>query len=298
MIARALLAAGRLDVEQCAEPLAFIARATLTDGFWPFVMHARAQFALGWGDREGLLDELNRTRAADPYFEEVRRQSGVVVALLAAAEANVLMALGRGNRAWTVLSHSAERHPHLEVVRARLALLCDDPSGALHIAGALNHPSVQTAMVTHAMMLDLELIKAVAFHRLGAHNEANAALRACLKLSSPDTLFAFAFVPRADLLELMVEVPSASLLLTEEVLARLPIVFPRRLSVLELTRQEQLVLNGLAAGKKARDLAAELYLSLGTVKAHQRHVYRKLGVNSRSEALAVATELGLLNPPD
>jgi LuxR family transcriptional regulator, maltose regulon positive regulatory protein len=42
------------------------------------------------------------------------------------------------------------------------------------------------------------------------------------------------------------------------------------------------------------EIAAELFLSPHTVKSHQLSLYRKLGTSSRSQALARARELGLL----
>ena len=41
-------------------------------------------------------------------------------------------------------------------------------------------------------------------------------------------------------------------------------------------------------------IAANLYLSPNTVRTHTRALYRKLGVNTRAEAVARATKLGLL----
>jgi ATP/maltotriose-dependent transcriptional regulator MalT len=55
----------------------------------------------------------------------------------------------------------------------------------------------------------------------------------------------------------------------------------------ELTPQELQVALLLAAGRTTRETAATLFLSPKTVEYHLRHVYLKLGVNSR-EALAVA----------
>ena len=42
------------------------------------------------------------------------------------------------------------------------------------------------------------------------------------------------------------------------------------------------------------EIAADLYLSLNTVKTHLRHAYMKLGVTSRSSAVKRATSLGIL----
>ena len=42
------------------------------------------------------------------------------------------------------------------------------------------------------------------------------------------------------------------------------------------------------------DIAAQMYVSVNTVKAHLRVLYRKLGVTQRREAVARAREMGLL----
>ena len=51
----------------------------------------------------------------------------------------------------------------------------------------------------------------------------------------------------------------------------------------------------LATDLSQREIGAELFLSLNTVKTHTRSLYRKLGVASREEAVARATALGLLD---
>ena len=42
------------------------------------------------------------------------------------------------------------------------------------------------------------------------------------------------------------------------------------------------------------EIAAELFVSLHTIKSQQASLYRKLGASSRSQAVARARELGLL----
>jgi LuxR family maltose regulon positive regulatory protein len=44
---------------------------------------------------------------------------------------------------------------------------------------------------------------------------------------------------------------------------------------------------------QGRKDASRLYLSLNTIKAHTRNIYGKLGVHSRTQAVALAQELGL-----
>ncbi len=53
-----------------------------------------------------------------------------------------------------------------------------------------------------------------------------------------------------------------------------------------LTAREVEVLRGLAAGKSTAEIARELHVMPATVSKHLEHVYRKLGVPSRTAALA------------
>jgi ATP/maltotriose-dependent transcriptional regulator MalT len=62
----------------------------------------------------------------------------------------------------------------------------------------------------------------------------------------------------------------------------------------ELSKRELEVLRLLPSGLSQREIAAELYVSFNTVRTHTRVIFRKLGVTSRSEAVARARELGLL----
>jgi LuxR family transcriptional regulator, maltose regulon positive regulatory protein len=61
-----------------------------------------------------------------------------------------------------------------------------------------------------------------------------------------------------------------------------------------LTHGETRVLRYLPTNLSAREIAGELYLSVNTVKTHQRHLYRKLGARSRTQAVEQARALGLL----
>jgi LuxR family maltose regulon positive regulatory protein len=60
------------------------------------------------------------------------------------------------------------------------------------------------------------------------------------------------------------------------------------------TAKEREVLRLLATRLSRREIGQRLYVSLNTVKTHQRALYRKLGVESRAAAVTRARELGLL----
>ena len=61
-----------------------------------------------------------------------------------------------------------------------------------------------------------------------------------------------------------------------------------------LTERELAVLSYLPGRMRNQEIAAELFLSINTVKTHLANIYRKLGVNERNEAVRRATALGLL----
>jgi LuxR family maltose regulon positive regulatory protein len=54
------------------------------------------------------------------------------------------------------------------------------------------------------------------------------------------------------------------------------------------------VLRFIAAGLPNKKITEQLYISLSTVKTHLRNIYGKLGVHSRTEAVAKAKDLGVL----
>jgi LuxR family maltose regulon positive regulatory protein len=54
------------------------------------------------------------------------------------------------------------------------------------------------------------------------------------------------------------------------------------------------VLRLIAAGDTNQTIADKLFISVRTVKKHSSNVFSKLNVNSRTQAVARARELGLL----
>ena len=75
---------------------------------------------------------------------------------------------------------------------------------------------------------------------------------------------------------------------TGRVTAAQPLVVP-------LTDRELEVLGEMAVGKPNKQISADLYVSLNTVKKHATHIFDKLGVTNRTAAVAEARRLGILD---
>lgn len=65
-------------------------------------------------------------------------------------------------------------------------------------------------------------------------------------------------------------------------------------SKLALTDKELMILQFVSKGYKSKEIAAAMDVSERTIKAHLTSVYNKLGVDSRSQAVAIAMERGIL----
>ena len=61
-----------------------------------------------------------------------------------------------------------------------------------------------------------------------------------------------------------------------------------------LTPRELEVLKLMRLGRTNRQVAEELYISLGTAKNHVEHIIAKLGVSDRTQAVVRALEMGML----
>jgi DNA-binding NarL/FixJ family response regulator len=98
--------------------------------------------------------------------------------------------------------------------------------------------------------------------------------------------------PPARLLESLREAAAGGAPMSPEVARRVITLFrefrPPSQADYDLTPHEQRVLGMLVEGHNYKTAAAELGVSVNTVSFHVRHVYEKLQVHSRSEAVAKA----------
>lgn len=62
-----------------------------------------------------------------------------------------------------------------------------------------------------------------------------------------------------------------------------------------LTDKETIILQMVARGFKSKEIAFDMGVTERTIKAHLTNIYSKLGVESRSQAVVTALELGILH---
>lgn len=80
----------------------------------------------------------------------------------------------------------------------------------------------------------------------------------------------------------------------EAALDELAAAAPTGAPIEALSERETEVLELIAQGLTNREIGERLFISLGTVKAHTSSIYGKLGVRSRTQAVAQAKALGIL----
>ncbi len=73
-----------------------------------------------------------------------------------------------------------------------------------------------------------------------------------------------------------------------------PSLISTNLLIEPLSEREKEVLRLIADGFSNREVAEQLFITVGTAKTHANNIYRKLDVRSRTQAVARATELGVL----
>lgn len=67
--------------------------------------------------------------------------------------------------------------------------------------------------------------------------------------------------------------------------------------VRELTPQQFRVLQMVSSGQLNKQIAYELNVSEATIKAHMTHILRKLGATNRTQAVLIASRLGIPDDP-
>jgi LuxR family maltose regulon positive regulatory protein len=216
-----------------------------------------------------------------------------------------LVGMGETGRVEHVLAEmdGTERDSgEIRVAVAVLRLAQDDPEAAMAALAPVVHGSVP---LTNAHLWEVQafLLDAIARDALGDAGAARRALERALHLAKPEgLLFPFLADPAPELLERHRRHGTAHTALITEILnvlaGRKPVQRPGEPQHLRepLSHAETRVLRYLPTKLSAPEIADQLYLSVNTVKTHMRHLYDKLGVHRRHEAVEQARDLGLLAP--
>jgi LuxR family maltose regulon positive regulatory protein len=222
-----------------------------------------------------------------------------------------LARLGRAERAGQVLAGLSEDErasPQMRTAAAALRLAAGDPRAAADaLAPVLDGPDRGPGQPPRVTAL---LLEARARDALGDQATAAQALERALDITESDgMLLPFLLDPAPALLERHRRTHTAHPALISQIQDLLPGTtrpapspgghpgWARGGGLDEpLTDSETRVLRYLPTHLTGPEIASELFLSLNTVGTHTRHLYAKLGVHSRHEAVDRARALGLLAP--
>jgi len=253
---------------------------------WPYALWVKAQTRLLGSQPEVGLDELtaalraNRGRPASAFAHD----------LLAAIRSDLHLASGQPDGARRVLrARPATATAPVRLARVRL----DQIDGLLDKAKIRVGRVLGQESLTTRHRIDALIQAAVIDLRLGLEADAAIATRRAFALVSRYGISTpLLNVSRNDLDELLAV---AGELRLPDRIASGPDPFAGATAHLVLTARERELLDSLDLAPTIRSLAAVHHLSPNTVKTHLQHIYRKLGVSTRAEALAVARRHHLLS---
>lgn len=208
---------------------------------------------------------------------------------------------GRAEAAFAELDDQQRETAEMRTVLAELRLAQGDPLAATAALAPILDGSA-LAQNSHIWLVRAFLTEAVARDDLGDRRAAGRALERSLDLAEPDgILLPFLLHPAPSLLERHAWDGTTHAVLITQILTLLAgresppsyATVQQRLSE-PLSSSQIRVLRYLPTNLSAPEIASELSVSVNTVRTHMRHVYVKLDVHSRADAVKRARALGLL----
>jgi LuxR family maltose regulon positive regulatory protein len=198
-----------------------------------------------------------------------------------------------------------------EVARTRILLATDQPTAALQRL----EPVLQRATAGHRWghVIEIRLLQALAYHRLHEEPQALAALAEAVRLGEPEG-YLRSFVEEGETMAALLcklqekQRKAGPTPYLDRVLAAFPMQSQTFRSESKrmakqtqtqplqepLSERELQVLQLLAQGASNQEIAQTLVIVTDTVKRHMSHIFAKLGVQNRVQAVRRAHELGLL----
>jgi LuxR family maltose regulon positive regulatory protein len=236
--------------------------------------------------------------------EQSVRQNNFVHRIPDVASAQVIVLLHQGNLA--AAAQLAQTH-ELPISQARVLLAQGDPSAALAVLEPLRQQ--MEAKDWQDERLKVMVLQAVALQAHGEKEKAIQLLGEALALAEPGGFIRIFVDEGAPMAQLLLEAASHGVM--PEYIGKLLAVFeaekrksedkpdllpvsPAQPLIEPLSQRELKILQLIAQGLSNREIGERLFLALDTVKGHNRKIFDKLRVQSRTEAIARARELGLL----
>ncbi|MGV9215064.1 LuxR C-terminal-related transcriptional regulator [Micromonospora sp. RB23] len=302
-LALAVVALHRDQPEEAAANLALAGPATDSPGDEPV---AAAVLALC---RAGLDRDAGDPAAAQRLLVHAREAlpdepaAAELSSLLRAAEADARAERGDLDAARELLADVTgdPATPALDVALARVELRAGDLGAAGRALPDWQGPPA--AAWPLPVRLDAGLLEAVLAERAGDVRRAGRVLEQVLDLAGPQgsrRAFTRAQPSVRDLLAAHLDAGTAHFPLVSDLVRGVEEVTPRPAAgpdgLLDepLTERELTILRYLQSILSNVEIAAELSLSVNTVKTHVRNIYRKLGATRRREAVRRARELRLI----
>ena len=285
---------------------------------------AMARIREARGDPDGALDLLDQAgRLYDGAFSPNVRP-------IAARKARVWVAQGRLEEAlaWARAQElSAEdelsylrEFDHITLVRVLLARhqrnhAEDSISGAVGLLERLLKAAEEGGR--NGSAIEILVLQAMAYHAQGGLPAALLPLRHALALAEPEGYVRIFLDEGPGMMQLLREASEREIMpdYTGKLLAAFeaekqpapagsaasrgksedkPDLLPAQLHMDSLSQRELEILKLIAQGLSNCEIGERLFLALDTVKGHNRKIFDKLQVQSRTEAIARARELGLL----
>ena len=264
------------------------------------IEHAAGLLRLGQGR---LADALAAFRAAERMQARLSEQHPFTLDVRSRI-LRTQVQIGQTAAARAALAEMDERtraRAGMRITTAAIELAEGRPEAAVDALGPVIGRSAP-ALHPRWMRIEALLFDAAARERMGDRRAAEDSLEDALEVAEPEGIvLPFTLTPIRGLLERHPSHRTAHATLLSDILdvlaggPRTRRVEPAS-SAHELSDAELRVVRYLPTNLTVPAIASELFLSPNTVGTHLRHIYAKLGVHSRSEAVARARELGLLAP--
>jgi len=252
-----------------------------------------ARLKLNDGDAAGAAAMLAQ---ADQFM----RQHNFLDRMSEVVAVQVLVLLHQGDL--VAATHLAEKHDH-PISRARVHLAQGDTSTALAVLDPLRQQVEAKGWENER--LKVIILQAVALYAHGEKGEAVQLLGDALALAEPGGFIRIFVDEGSPMRQLLYEVASRGIM--PEYTSKLLAVFesekpgesstPFQPLIEPLSPRELEVLQLVAEGLSNREISKELFLSVDTVKGHNRKIFGKLGVKTRAQAVHKATLLKIISHP-